>query len=143
MKGIIFNVAEDVITDLYGADAWDSILASAKLEGAYTSPGNYDDAEIAAIIAAASALLKVDLDETWRIMGRHMLPPMAQRIPSFAGQFDNAKQFLLAVNDIIHPEVKVLYPDSVPPPYSTSLKLMPGSRFDTSRLVASWHWPKD
>jgi len=69
VKGIIFNVAEEVVTDLYGADAWDSLLASAELEGAYTSLGNYDDAE----------------------------------------------QFLLSVNDIIHPEVKLLYPDSIPP----------------------------
>ena len=115
VKGIIFNVAEEVVTDLYGADAWDSLLASAELEGAYTSLGNYDDAEIAAIIAAAAVLLDVGLDETWRIVGRHMLPLLAQRLPNITGQYDDAEQFLLSVNDIIHPEVKLLYPDSIPP----------------------------
>ncbi|MBT5579010.1 MAG: heme NO-binding domain-containing protein [Acidimicrobiaceae bacterium] len=115
MKGIIFNVAEEVVTDLYGADDWDSILASAELEGAYTSLGNYDDSEIAAIIAAASVLLEVEIEETWRIIGRYMLPLLARRIPTVTGQFDDARQFLLSVNDIIHPEVTVLYPDSVPP----------------------------
>ena len=73
MKGIIFNVAEEVVTDLYGADAWDSLLASAELEGAYTSLGNYDDAEIAAIIAAAAVLLDVGLDG--RVMRARMSKP--------------------------------------------------------------------
>lgn len=115
MKGIIFNVAEQVVTDLYGEDDWDSILASAELEDAYTSLGNYDDSEIAAIIAAASVLLEVEIEETWRIIGRYMLPLLARRIPTVTGQFDDARQFLLSVNDIIHPEVKLLYPDSIPP----------------------------
>ena len=37
MKGIVFNLLEEVVTEAYGADAWDSLLDAAGLDGAYTS----------------------------------------------------------------------------------------------------------
>jgi len=115
MKGLVFNVAEEVVTDNYGADVWDSLLDSANVDGAYTSLGNYDDEEILAIVTAAASLLEETVDETWRILGRKMLPLFASRIEETIAEFDGAESLLRAVNSIIHPNVKVLYPDAAPP----------------------------
>ena len=49
MKGIVFNLLEEAVSSTYGDAAWDRLLDAAGLEGAYTSLGSYDDAEIAAL----------------------------------------------------------------------------------------------
>ncbi len=43
MKGIIFNLVEDVVTQENGPDAWDDLLDAAHVDGAYTAVGSYDD----------------------------------------------------------------------------------------------------
>ena len=54
MKGVVFNLLEEAVTDSFGADTWDDLLDDADLEGAYTSLGNYSDAEIEALVGAAA-----------------------------------------------------------------------------------------
>ena len=49
MKGVIFNAVEDAVERAFGADGWDDTLGRAKVDGSYTSLGNYDDEELAAI----------------------------------------------------------------------------------------------
>ena len=44
MKGVLFNVVEDVVTDVLSEDAWDDAVDRSGASGAYTSLGNYDDA---------------------------------------------------------------------------------------------------
>ena len=52
MKGVIFNAVEDAVERAFGADGWDDTLGRAKVDGSYTSLGNYDDEELAAIVGA-------------------------------------------------------------------------------------------
>lgn len=54
MKGIIFNLVEEVVANDHGPDAWDDILAAAGVEGAYTAVGSYSDDELLAIVSAAA-----------------------------------------------------------------------------------------
>jgi hypothetical protein len=112
LKGIIFNAAEEVLTELYGADVWDSLLKAARTEGSYTRLGNYEDAEIVRIVAAAASLLELGIDDTWRFLGRHMAPKLVALSETVASSFDGAEQFVRSVNNIIHHNVKVLYPDA-------------------------------
>jgi hypothetical protein len=39
MKGIVFNLLEEVIRKEHGEDAWDALLEVTELDGAYTSSG--------------------------------------------------------------------------------------------------------
>ena len=54
VKGVIFNILEEVVSTQMGEDAWDGLLDAAGLEGAYTSLGSYPDAEILALVSAAA-----------------------------------------------------------------------------------------
>ena len=45
MKGVIFNVIEEVVGDLFGDETWDDLLETAEVDGAYTALGNYADTE--------------------------------------------------------------------------------------------------
>lgn len=52
MKGIIFNLAEEVVSDAYGPDTWDDLLDAWGVDGAYTSLGNYPDDDLHRLVAA-------------------------------------------------------------------------------------------
>ena len=47
MRGIVFNVMQDVFEAEFGAAAWDAVLAHARVDGAYTALAAYGDAEFA------------------------------------------------------------------------------------------------
>ena len=46
MKGIVFNLLEELVRRHHGEDTWDALLEAAGVQGAYTSLGSYDDAEL-------------------------------------------------------------------------------------------------
>jgi hypothetical protein len=117
VKGIIFNVVEEVVTDRYGDDAWDSLLDAAELDGSYTSLGSYPDDDLFRLVAAASDVLSVPADDVVRSLGEGAIPLLAQRYPQFFAQHGSTQSFLLTLNDIIHPEVRKLYPGAVVPDF--------------------------
>jgi hypothetical protein len=121
MKGIIFNLLEDVVRREYGQDTWETILETTKLEGSYTSLGNYPDEDLGKIVVAASSALGTPTDEIVRWFGRRAIPLLAEKFPSFFKP-NSARTFLLTLNDIIHTEVLKIYPGSVVPifDYDTS-----------------------
>jgi c-di-GMP-related signal transduction protein len=60
VKGIIFNLAEEVVSREHGELVWDEILDEAGVSGSYTSLGSYPDTDLFAIIAAAAARFGTD-----------------------------------------------------------------------------------
>jgi hypothetical protein len=57
MKGIVFNLLEELVRRDYGENTWDALLESAALEGAYTSLGSYRDEELIMLVSEASRIL--------------------------------------------------------------------------------------
>jgi hypothetical protein len=110
MKGIVFNVAEDVITADAGADLWDDLLADAGVGGAYTSLGTYDDDDLFAILRAAAEHLDLPPPDLERQLGRGAFPRFIARYPEFGAGHSSARTFLPTLNTVIHPEVLKLYP---------------------------------
>lgn len=110
MKGIVFNLLEEVVRREHGEDAWDALLEATGLTGAYTSLGSYDDEELFRLVAAASSALHLAPDEIVRWFGRGAMPLLAEKYPAFFRPHLNTRSFLLTLNDIIHPEVRKLYP---------------------------------
>lgn len=115
MKGIIFNVVEEVVTELFDAATWDHLLDQAKVDGSYTALGNYEDHELEAIVAAGCVATGEDRDGLLRIVGRRSLTKLCDRVPDSVIAAPDAFAFIESVNDIIHPEVLKLYPGSAPP----------------------------
>ena len=117
MKGVLFNLAEQVVTDGYGARMWDDVLDSAGVEGSYTSLGSYPDAQFHALVAAIADRLDVETQVVVRRVGEGALPLLAARYPHFFAGHDSAHAFLLTLNDIIHPEVRKVYPGADVPEF--------------------------
>ncbi len=112
MKGVIFNLVEEVVTTQFGEQAWDEILDSAGADGAYTSLGNYPDVQFAGLIRAMSGRNGRPEREALAWFGRQAMPILAQRYPEFFAAHRGLRSFLLSLNDVIHAEVRKLYPDA-------------------------------
>ncbi|MGY4711840.1 heme NO-binding domain-containing protein [Mycolicibacterium sp. CBM1] len=109
MKGIIFNLLEDVVIAGHGDQAWEDLLDRAGLDGVYTSLGSYDDAEMMRLVAAAGTELSLTDDEVLRWFGRRAIPFMSERWPAFFSAHQHTVPFLRTLNSVIHPEVRKLY----------------------------------
>jgi hypothetical protein len=110
VKGVVFNLLEEIVSRDYGENVWDDLLDAAGLEGAYTSLGGYPDGDLSALVSAASSALSLRPDEVVRWFGRNALPLLAGGHSRFFAAHDSARSFVLTLNDIIHPEVRKLYP---------------------------------
>jgi hypothetical protein len=110
MKGIIFNLLEEVVTMHVGENAWDEILLAADVAGAYTSLGNYPDEQFIALLHRLSGRSGRTERETLRWFGRLAMPILARRFPDFFQRHQSLRPFLLTLNDVIHAEVRKLYP---------------------------------
>ena len=117
MKGIVFNLLEQLVTREHGPDAWDDLLDAAGLDGAYTSLGSYEDAELGALVGAAADALDLPPAGVVRWFGRSAMPLFAESHPHFFTGHHGTRSFLLTVNAMIHPEVRKLYPGAGVPDF--------------------------
>lgn len=112
MKGIIFNQLESMVTESFGVEAWDQIIAGSALsvpDGVFIGPRNYPDEDLFAIVATASAATGKPAEELVRAFGRYLFPKLAGLYPVFFKPGMTAKSFLLSVDRVIHVEVRKLH----------------------------------
>lgn len=110
MKGIIFNLLEEVVTTHIDEEAWDAMLESAGADGAYTSLGNYPDDQFVALLEALSRRTGKAGRDALPWFGRLSMPMLAKRYPEFFTTHRRLRPFLLSLNVVIHSEVRKLYP---------------------------------
>jgi hypothetical protein len=117
MKGIVFNLLEELVRERYSEEAWDDILDETRVPGAYTSLGSYPDEDMMTLVGATSRRCGLSADEVVRMLGRSAIPKMAEAYPVFFVQHTSVRSFLLTLNDIIHPEVRKIYPGADVPDF--------------------------
>jgi len=117
MKGIVFNLLEDVVTREYSADTWDDLLDAASVSGSYTSLGSYSDEDLLKLVAAASSALQQPPEDVIRWFGRRAVPLLAEKYPGFFKPHNSTRSFILTLNEIIHPEVRKIYPGADVPEF--------------------------
>ncbi len=116
----MFNLLESIVESKFGEQAWDDLLAGASASGSYTSLGNYPDAELMSLIAGAAGL-RGGTASALRWYGREAMPLLAQRYPVFFEGHSATRSFLLTLNDIIHTEVRKVYPGADVPDFDFEL----------------------
>jgi len=117
MKGIVFNLLEQIVAAEHGDETWEQLLDASGLDGAYTSLGSYPDEDLYKLVGAASEALDVPADDVIRWFGRSAMPLFAKRYPQLFSEHKAARSFVLTLNDIIHPEVRKLYPGAIVPEF--------------------------
>lgn len=111
MKGIIFNLLEDMIVEKWGDDVYEDILATTALQSKdpFVAPGTYPDADLMALVMAVSKRFNMTVPDVLRNFGRFCLPKLLERYPHFAAKFSHPKDFLASIDSVVHVEVNKLY----------------------------------
>lgn len=119
MKGIVFNLLNDLVEEQFGMDVWDDLIeaTSPSSKGIYTSVEVYPDEELLAYVAAISRHTGAPAEDVVRMFGAYMMGRFAQIHPDFFSGH-TAKTFLKSVHDVIHVEVRKLHPDVVLPEFT-------------------------
>lgn len=115
MKGIVFELLHEAVVEEHGERAWEQILDSAKLDGVYTTLGSYPTEDMMRLVQTASAMLGLPAADVLRWFGQRAFPRLAERYPHSLAHHRTTRDFLLTLNDIIHPEVRKLYPGAEVP----------------------------
>jgi len=110
MKGVIFNILEEMVVSGHGMDCWNKILELSKPEhkGIYTAGRSYPDEELLQLVGTISEQLSIPVPDLVQAFGEHLFSSLAQRYPIFLEQPD-LFSFLRSVEDVIHVEVAKLY----------------------------------
>ena len=117
MKGIIFNLLEDFITEKWGAETYEEILSRCPAQAtiAFVGPGTYPDSDLLAIVGMATEKLGISVPVALHAFGKYCFPKLAAQFPPFVQKHNHPKPFLKTIDNIIHVEVQKLFANSEPP----------------------------
>jgi hypothetical protein len=118
LKGIVFNLLEESVRKQFGEETWDNLLDAANLDGAYTSLATYPDEQLYRLVGAASKALDLPPEKVVRWFGQQAAVAFAEKYQEFFRPHTETRSFLLTLNDIIHPEVRKLYPGADVPHFT-------------------------
>lgn len=118
MKGVLFNVVEDVVDETLPEAMWDIALHSACLDGVYTSLGDYPDTDLTAIVDAVCGHTGLGPQQVLHHVGLHGYRHLVDRQPDLVEGIADLGSLLHHLEDVIHPEVRKLQPEADPPSFT-------------------------
>ncbi len=123
MKGIIFNILEDFVTENYNLETYEKLISQCQLKtkaATFVGPGTYPDEDLLEIVSRASGMTQIPVPELVRAFGKFCFPKLAKRYPIFVKPHSDPKSFLKTVDSVIHVEVRKLYKDTELPDFKYS-----------------------
>lgn len=119
MKGIIFNLLEQFITETAGEEIYQTILDRCSLQTRepFVGPGTYPDEDLTALVKSTVTVLGISPPEALRRFGKFAFPKLAEHFPDFVSPHRHPKEFLKTVDSIIHVEVRKLYENAKVPSF--------------------------
>jgi predicted hydrocarbon binding protein len=119
MKGIIFNLLEDFLTEHLGEERFEKLIegCSLKTREPFVGPGSYPDEDLLAIVDRTVEVTGMTKPEALRAFGKFCIGKLAEKYPPFFDRHDDAKSFLKTLNAMHCLEVKKLYADAKPPEF--------------------------
>ena len=115
MKGIVFDMLRDMVEDRFGLEGWQAVLDHARSDGLYISTETYADEELLSLVAAASEVSQIEVEQLVYAFGQFMVVEFYRRFPQYYDRCHGLIDFLLSVDRVIHVEVRKLYPDASVP----------------------------
>lgn len=130
MKGVVFTEFMDMVEQHFSVDMLDDIIEDAQLPsgGAYTAVGTYPHSEMVALVSALSARSGVAVTVLLRAFGEYLFGRFVRGYSAFFKGQSDAFTFIAGIEDVIHAEVRKLYPDAELPRFKVEYR-------DDRRLV--------
>lgn len=137
MKGVVFTEFMELVESRMGLDMLDRIITEAELpnDGAYTSVGTYDHAELVRLVMALSNATSMPIPALVHLFGQHLFQRFSESYPALFENADCVFDFLSRIDDVIHVEVRKLYPDA-------ELPSLPCTRLAPNQLELLYSSPR-
>lgn len=135
MKGVVFNILEEMVVEHFGMQVWNDILDTAETEGVYTAGQSYPDEQLFELVGIVCKKLNMSSEMIIGSFGEYMFHRLHDRHPSFIEKEPTLKSFLKSIESVIHVEVRKLYQDPNLPSFEY---------FDQSddHLIMRYHSPR-
>ena len=113
MKGIVFTTFNEMVENEIGIDMWEAILESVNPEsqGIYTSVEDFPDEELLAMVSELSERTDTPITDLLKAFGLHLFHALNLKHGIFVNEQPEFLEFLKSIEDVIHKEVKKLYPN--------------------------------
>ncbi len=118
MKGIVFTEFLEMVESDWSLDMVDRLIEGAGVSGAYTAVGDYPDTEILALVAALSRETGTPAPALMRSFGARLFGRLARSYPGLFPAGGDSFRFLAGLEDIVHAQVRKLYPDAELPTFA-------------------------
>lgn len=114
MKGVVFTEFLEFIEDKFGFDTSDEMIEKSTLStgGVFTQAGNYPFDDLFSMIKSLSVITNIEISKLVEAYGEHLFSKLIVIYPKPIKDYDNTFDFVKNVENVVHPEVKKLYPDS-------------------------------
>ena len=119
MKGVIFNLLEEFVCEGWGYDTYELVMSScpAHERGPFIGPGTYPDSVLLAIVAGTAKKLDITVEQAVRAFGKFAMSKLAAKVPELISHLESPKALLMSLENVIHIEVKKIYPMAEPPTF--------------------------
>lgn len=123
MKGIVFTEFLDFVDEQSSLETTERLIEMSDLPsgGQYTAVGTYDSAEMATLVSNLSSLTGTPVPELFRGFGQALFERLASTNPKFLEGVGSTMEFLPRVQDVVHVEVRKLYPDAELPTFDCNM----------------------
>ncbi|MGH1441706.1 MAG: heme NO-binding domain-containing protein [Cellvibrionaceae bacterium] len=114
MKGDVFVAFNQMVEEQMGIDCWEALLdeVQPKSGGIYTSVARYDDAELLSLISTLSEMKSIPQSVLIEGFGFYLFDELNKKHGVFTQQQPDFFGFIASIDDVIHREVKKLYPET-------------------------------
>lgn len=137
MKGMIFTEFLDMVEARFGLAVKNQIIRKSRLstDGAYTTVGNYDHAELVRLCGALSEATGVPVADLLEQFGGQIFGHFTHHYGRFFAHSKSCFEFLGNIESYIHLEVRKLYPDAELPVFTYPVRT-------DDRLVMEYRSPR-
>jgi hypothetical protein len=114
MKGIVFTEFLEMVESRHEGEFVDDLIVTAGLphDGAYTAVGTYPHTEMVSLVVRYSAMTEAPAATVLNGFGRYLFQRFSVLYPVFFKDIDCPLRFLGTIEEVIHVEVRKLYPDA-------------------------------
>ncbi len=119
MQGTIFTSFSDMVIEKMGMECWNGLLEQTKptSNGIYTAGAQYNDNELLEMVKLLSEQSAIAVNDLLNAFGEYMFEALYQNSPTDLSSLNNLKDFLLAIDSVIHSEVKRVHPNAYLPSF--------------------------
>lgn len=119
MQGSIYTAFSDMIIEKMGMAQWNELLdkTAPESQGFYTSGEQYADSELINMVVLLSEKTGTCVEALVEAFGEYLFEKLYQKSPADVSNITHLRDFLLAIDGVIHVEVQRLHPNAYLPKF--------------------------